>query len=251
VPFDFLRRRDAAEAESEPPPGARSARFDCVTDEWRIVGRVELEGRLSDLVNRREPIQVSDVSWVALEGSDGTTEAATAGEAAESTEAGEATWAAEPTEAAEATDAATPPEPAEPPEAGVPAEAAPSTTAAASREVDPYDAILILAGEDTLPPQSTEERMAHRVHKLPFNLSLEVPPFRVVGTVYLFPGTEPEQLLDRARDMFVPVVRAVAFRGERALAEEPVDAILVNRFYLRGLEQVDSETGAPIARLPG
>ncbi|HEY8870029.1 MAG TPA: hypothetical protein VIM30_11670 [Candidatus Limnocylindrales bacterium] len=225
--FDFLRRPDAAEAESEPPPGARSARFEAVTDEWRIVGRVELEGRLSDLANRREPIQISDVSSVALEGSAGPTEAASPTEAAD---------ASEPTGPTHAAEANVPTGP---------------TEAIPSGEIDPYDLILMLAGPDTLPVQSSEERIAHRVHKIAFNLSLAVPPFRVVGTVYLFPGTEPDQLLDRGRDMFVPVVRAVAYRGEEVFAAGPIDAILVNRFYLRGVEQVDSESGAPIVPMPG
>jgi hypothetical protein len=227
VVFDFLRRPDAAEAESEPPPGARSARFEAVTDEWRIVGRVELEGRLSDLANRREPIQISDVSSVALEGSAGPTEAASPTEAAD---------ASEPTGPTHAAEANVPTGP---------------TEAIPSGEIDPYDLILMLAGPDTLPVQSSEERIAHRVHKIAFNLSLAVPPFRVVGTVYLFPGTEPDQLLDRGRDMFVPVVRAVAYRGEEVFAAGPIDAILVNRFYLRGVEQVDSESGAPIVPMPG
>ena len=225
--FDFLRRPDAAEAESEPPPGARSARFEAVTDEWRIVGRVELEGRLSDLANRREPNQISDVSSVALEGSAGPTEAASPTEAAD---------ASEPTGPTHAAEANVPTGP---------------TEAIPSGEIDPYDLILMLAGPDTLPVQSSEERIAHRVHKIAFNLSLAVPPFRVVGTVYLFPGTEPDQLLDRGRDMFVPVVRAVAYRGEEVFAAGPIDAILVNRFYLRGVEQVDSESGAPIVPMPG
>lgn len=225
--FDFLRRPDAAEAESEPPPGARSARFEAVTDEWRIVGRVELEGRLSALANRREPIQISDVSSVALEGSAGPTEAASPTEAAD---------ASEPTGPTHAAEANVPTGP---------------TEAIPSGEIDPYDLILMLAGPDTLPVQSSEERIAHRVHKIAFNLSLAVPPFRVVGTVYLFPGTEPDQLLDRGRDMFVPVVRAVAYRGEEVFAAGPIDAILVNRFYLRGVEQVDSESGAPIVPMPG
>ena len=188
---------------------------------------MELEGRLSDLANRREPIQISDVSSVALEGSAGPTEAASPTEAAD---------ASEPTGPTHAAEANVPTGP---------------TEAIPSGEIDPYDLILMLAGPDTLPVQSSEERIAHRVHKIAFNLSLAVPPFRVVGTVYLFPGTEPDQLLDRGRDMFVPVVRAVAYRGEEVFAAGPIDAILVNRFYLRGVEQVDSESGAPIVPMPG
>ena len=35
------------------------------------------------------------------------------------------------------------------------------------------------------------KRAAHRIHKVAYDLALEVPPFRVIGTVYLYPGSEP------------------------------------------------------------
>jgi hypothetical protein len=50
--------------------------------------------------------------------------------------------------------------------------------------------------------------------------------------------------------MFVPVVAATAYLGEQQLAEE-MDAILVNRFYLRGLNQIDRRTGVRPEPLPG
>ncbi len=81
-------------------------------------------------------------------------------------------------------------------------------------------------------------------------MALEVPPFRVIGTVHLHPGMEPERLLDRATEMFLPVVDATAYLGERAIGPE-MDAVLVNRFYLRGIEQVDRRTGERPQTLPG
>jgi hypothetical protein len=116
--------------------------------------------------------------------------------------------------------------------------------------VDPYDLIVVLAGEATLPPLNDAERAAHKVHKIAYDVALEVPPFRVVGTVYLHPGSEPERLLDRATEMFLPVVDATAWLDQTAVAED-LDAILVNRFYLRGVEQIDRRTGERAQRLPG
>src|SRR4029079_3622304 len=118
------------------------------------------------------------------------------------------------------------------------------------KAVDPYDLIMVLASETSLPPLNDEERTAHRVHKVSYDVALEVPPFRVLGTVYLHPGSEPERLLDRATEMFVPVGGATAYLGERKLADE-MDAILVNRFYLRGLSQIDRRTGERALPLPG
>ncbi len=74
----------------------------------------------------------------------------------------------------------------------------------------------MLAGEDSLPPLTDTERSAYKVHKMAYDVALEVPPFRVVGTVYLFPGSEPDRLLDRATEMFIPLVDATAYHDGRA-----------------------------------
>ena len=80
---------------------------------------------------------------------------------------------------------------------------------------------------------------------------LEAPPFRFIGTVYLYPGSEPERLLDRASEMFVPLTDAIALLGERRLVDEDIETILVNRFYLRGVEQIDRRTMTKPVPLPG
>lgn len=133
-----------------------------------------------------------------------------------------------------------------PPDGSAPLEPAPGL-----KSVDPYDLILVIAGEDSLPPLTETERAALKVHKVQYDVALELPPFRVVGTIYLHPGSEPERLLDRASDMFVPVVDAVARLGDVEVSDPEVEVILINRFYLRGVEQVDKRTGVPHQRLPG
>jgi len=64
----------------------------------------------------------------------------------------------------------------------------------------------------------------------------------VIGTVYLFPGSEPERLLDRSTELFVPVTDAVALLGNHPLNDLDVDVVLVNRSYLRRVEQIDRRT---------
>jgi hypothetical protein len=118
------------------------------------------------------------------------------------------------------------------------------------KAVDPYDLILVLSGPESIPQLSDEQRAAFKVRKVPFDVAVEAPPFRVVGTVYLHPGTEPERLMERASDMFVVITDAVALVGEREVAGNQ-DAIMVNRFYLRGVKQVDKRTGEPVTPLPG
>jgi hypothetical protein len=208
VPFDFLKRKkaDATPTAATPVGGsggsagrggaARGIPFDGLTEEWRIVGEMLVSGRLSDALNKREQIEISNVRWAPVDGS------------------------------------------------------GPLTEAPGLRTIDPYDLIIVLASEGTVPPLSDPERTAYKVHKIAYDVALEVPPFRVIGTVFLYPGSEPDRLLDRATEMFVPVVDASAYLGERQLVES-MDAILVNRFYLRGIEQIDKRTGEKHLKLPG
>ena len=171
MPFDFLRRRKGeADGGATADGGAvaegeRGVPFDGMTEEWRLVGTMQVEGRLSDAVNRREPITLSEVNWAPIDGS------------------------------------------------------APMTPVPGLKTIDPYDLILIMAGQTTLPTMSDADKVAHRVHKVSYDVGIEIPPFRVVGTVLLYPGSDPNRLLDRATEMFVPVVQATAYHGTRIVAD--------------------------------
>ncbi len=201
MPFGFRRgERGAREKPSPAGPGdpharshggnrAGSARmgvpFDGLTEEWRLVGVMELDGRLLDILNRREAIPIGDMAWATVD--------------------------------------------------------APSALAPAPglQKVDPYDLIVVLAGDRTLPPLNDSEKAAHRVHKVAYDVILDVPPYRVIGTVFLHPGSEPDRLMDRGADLFFPVTNAVALLGDVALGDPEIDVVLVNRSYLRGVEAVD------------
>ena len=203
MPLNFLRRKKAVHvvtaAVAAVPVGVTrtGVAFDGVTEEWHLVGRMDVVGRLSDALNKRESLAIHDVRWAPIDGS------------------------------------------------------APLVEAPGLKSVDPYDLILVLAGEGSMPELTDSERAAHRVHKVSYDVALEAPPFRVVGTVYLHPGSEPDRLLDRATEMFVPVVDAVATFGELRIGDPDVETVLVNRFYLRGVEQVDKRTGLKAQKLPG
>lgn len=204
MPFGFLRRRPASrEAPAAtgsgpaPPEGSRGVAFDALTEEWRLVGTMHIAGRLSDALNRRETIAISDVRWAPI------------------------------------------------------ADPAALTAVPGLKAVDPYDLIVVFAGPDSVPAMTEAEREAHRVHKVPYDVALEAPPFRVVGTVYLYPGTEPDRLLDRATEMFVAATDAFVFVAGRELEWVRGQTVLVNRFYLRGIEQIDRRTLERVVPLPG
>jgi hypothetical protein len=195
VPFGIFKRGSkqpgAAAAVPAPvrsAPPARGVPFDGLTEEWRLVGRMEIDGRLSDVLNRREAISIADVRWAPVDGSEG------------------------------------------------------FTPAPGLEKIDPFDLIAVFAGVGSLPSLTESERTAHKLHKVPYDVTLEVPPFRVVGTVYLFPGSEPERLMDRSTELFVPVTEAVALLGEHPLHGPDIDVVLVNRSYLRGVQQVERRT---------
>ena len=204
MPFDFLKRgKPATPAAPAPAPAAAPATaadghaFEGFSEEWHLSGRMSYEGRLSDALNKREPIAISEVRWGPIDGS------------------------------------------------------APLSDAPGLKSIDPYDLIVVIAGEETLPPMTDEEKNAHRIHKVRYDLALEAPPFRVIGTVYLYPGSEPSRLLDRSSEMFLPVVDARAAVHGRPIETGGAKDILVNRVYLRGVDQVDLATGEPAEPVPG
>ncbi len=58
--------------------------------------------------------------------------------------------------------------------------------------------------------------------------------------------------MDQSSQMFVAVTSPTVWLGGSELEmDEHAEAALVNRFYLRGVTQVDLATGVPPARLPG
>ena len=198
MPFGFGKREakpdEGGEAAATPaaspivvpqPSADGGVAFDGLTEEWRLVGVMEVSGRLSDALNRREAISIRDVNWAPLDGSE------------------------------------------------------PFTPVPGLRSIDPYDLIVVLAGEGSLPDFSDDEKAAHRVHKLSYGVALEVPPFRIRGIVHLFPGFEPERLLDRSNDMFFAVTDGLVVLDETRIGDVPTDTILVNRHYLQRVEQVE------------
>ena len=196
MPFGFGKKGDTSPGadEASGPAGPGGVAFEGLTEDWRLGGVLHVEGRLSDALNKREAIAMSDVWWAPADG----------------------TGAPEP--------------------------------APGLRSIDPYDLIIVLAGPTSLPPLTEEERAAHRIHKVSYDVELEAPPFRVQGVVHLFPGWEPERLLEGGtrggKDMFVPVTDALAYHGDRLVSQGGVDVILVNRFYLRGVKQMERGEGA-------
>ena len=114
---------------------------------------------------------------------------------------------------------------------------APLVPAPGLKSIDPYDLIAVLADPETVLALGTAEKGAPRVRKEPFNVILETPPFRIVGTLLAYQGSSTGQMLEQAPEMFVPLTNAVAYLGERRVGEPDTQVILVNRLYVRGIEE--------------
>jgi hypothetical protein len=190
VPFNLFRKREqppppeAATAGSAPFPGEMP--FEAFTEDWRLIGRMQLSARLSDVLNRRESIPISEVRWAPLDGSE------------------------------------------------------PMTDAPGLREVDPYDLIVVFTSALSLPADD-EHRVAMRVRKTTYDVLLDLGILRVIGKIYLYPGADPSRLLDRQAELFIPVTHAAAYHGERRVGDEKADVLLVNRSYLRSVQQLEVE----------
>ena len=78
--------------------------FDGLTEDWRLAGQMMIEGRLSDALNKREPIELLNVQWGPVDGSE------------------------------------------------------PMVDAPGLKTVDPYDLVIVVAGDDSLPEMSEDGR---------------------------------------------------------------------------------------------
>ncbi|MGH2468403.1 MAG: hypothetical protein ACRDGL_11855 [Candidatus Limnocylindrales bacterium] len=213
MPFNLFRRGSSAgqgpgspggsagpgpRPGSTPAAGPEAISFEALTEDWRLRGTFEANGRLADVLNKREAIPIRAVSWAPADGSDRFSE--------------------------------------------VPG----------LQSVDPYDLIVVvLTGTDSRSVQDPERAAAGRLHKIEYDVALDCPPYRVVGTVHLFPGSEPDRILERQTELFVAVTDPLVFHGPDLVRIDDVEVALVNRSYLRGVEQVDRKTLARVRPLPG
>jgi hypothetical protein len=118
-------------------------------------------------------------------------------------------------------------------------------------ELDPYDLIVVIVGSGTLAAKTDDERAAHRIHKVSFDVAVAVPPFRVIGSVQVHPGAVPESIMDRGGGLFAALTDAAVHYGDVVIDLGDADTILVNRAYVREVVQVDLSTGLPYTSLPG
>jgi hypothetical protein len=67
----FRRKQVEVAAPAEAPATPPGALLDGYTEDWHLRGRVQLEGRLLDALDHREPLAIESVEWAPVDGSSG------------------------------------------------------------------------------------------------------------------------------------------------------------------------------------
>ena len=80
MPLNFLRRNKPDQPKPAPATAAAAAvpgkavrggtAFYGWTEEWRLTGRMQIQGRLLDSLNKREAIEITDVQWAPIDGTE-------------------------------------------------------------------------------------------------------------------------------------------------------------------------------------
>jgi hypothetical protein len=104
---------------------------------------------------------------------------------------------------------------------------------AAIKTIDPYDVTVAMPAADGEPAVSDADRDAWSRFRVSYEVTLEAPPFRILGTLMLLPSQDPSSLMERGTELFLPVMNpTVQFNG-LALKDVPRDSVLVNRSHIR------------------
>ncbi len=109
----------------------------------------------------------------------------------------------------------------------------PLVLARSLKAVDPYDVSIVMPAVDGEPVVSEADQEAWLKFRVAWDVTLEVPPFKVSGVLLLLASQDPLELSERGGDLFLPVFAPTVQFGGLAIKDTPRDAILVNRSNLR------------------
>ncbi len=154
------------------------------TEDFFVSGYAQGDGRLSDLLNARRPVQVTEPK-------------------VRGTRAGG--WPARPN---------------------------------AEITIDPFDFELVLGHALNSAWQPVAQ--ARRIHKVRYPVRVRGDGFDLTGTIHLFAGNSPEHAFHRTGQLFLPITGAVVRRDGRLVSDRFTDVVLVNRYAIRTIQQLDS-----------
>jgi hypothetical protein len=103
--------------------------------------------------------------------------------------------------------------------------------------LDPFDLEFVLGHAMT---GSDVERAAKRVHKVQYPVLVEGQNFEIIGTMHIFPGNAPEFAVHRSSQLFLPITEPSVRREQRLVSDRYTDVVLVNRYAVRSIRQLDT-----------
>lgn len=104
--------------------------------------------------------------------------------------------------------------------------------------VDPFEFDVVFGGP--LDPATEPIRMAKRIHKVRYPVRIDGSGFVVTGTMHLFPGMVPDVAAEMTSQLFLPLTGAKLERNGIEVPSPRVDVVLVNRFAIQNIRQVDA-----------
>jgi hypothetical protein len=164
-------------------PGPAVIVFDGLAADQRVIGEIVFAGRLSDALNRRDPLPIHGVRVAPIDD--------------------DSVFVSDPTYVS----------------------------------VDPYGFELVVLGTDSLPRFDAEQQIARKIRKAGHAVEINLPPYRVTGTIWLDVGATVETLLGRITKLYLPVTGARVMLGDRLVDLRGSNDVLINLFGLRGIQE--------------
>ena len=113
---------------------------------------------------------------------------------------------------------------------------APLITARGMKSVDPYDVSIVMPAADGEPVVNEADQDAWLKFRVAYDVTLEVPPFKVSGVLLLLASQDPLELTERGSELFLPVFAPVVQLDGLAIKDTPRDVVLVNRSHMRKVQ---------------
>jgi len=103
--------------------------------------------------------------------------------------------------------------------------------------MDPFDFEVVMGREE--PRELRELRSVKRIHKVRYPVTIHGRNFEIQGQIHLFAGNAPEFAAHLTGSLFLPVTDAVVRREGRIVSDQGIDVVLVNRYAIRVITQLD------------
>lgn len=103
--------------------------------------------------------------------------------------------------------------------------------------LDPFDFEVVMGRAE--PRELLAAHAVKRIHKVRYPVVVHGRNFEVEGQLHLFAGNAPEFAAHLTSSLFLPLTEAVVRREGRIVSDHGTDVVLVNRYAVRVIQQLD------------